>query len=92
MGRRSNFVRIPKDKYDTVDPRAVPPLLKRLVGGKFVEPCAGKGMLMDMLMRHGQNRLPPSETRGLDRSKTYQGWADAMADQWGNYIFERMMT
>lgn len=31
----------------------------------------------------GQNKLPPSETRGHDRSKTYQGWADAMADQWG---------
>ena len=31
----------------------------------------------------GQNRLGPSETRGLDRSRTYQGIADAMADQWG---------
>lgn len=61
MGRRSNFDRIPKDKYDTVDPRAVPPLLKHLVGGKFVEPCAGKGMLMDMLMRHGLTCIAASD-------------------------------
>ena len=31
----------------------------------------------------GQNRLGPSKTRGLDRSKTYFGIAMAMADQWG---------
>lgn len=31
----------------------------------------------------GQNKLPPSETRGKDRAKTYQGIADAMAAQWG---------
>ncbi len=30
----------------------------------------------------GQNRLTPSETRWMDRSRTYQGIADAMADQW----------
>jgi hypothetical protein len=31
----------------------------------------------------GQNRLGPSPTRAADRSRTYQGIADAMADQWG---------
>lgn len=31
----------------------------------------------------GQNRLPPSDLRAKIRSETYQGWADAMADQWG---------
>jgi hypothetical protein len=31
----------------------------------------------------GQNRLPPSEDRGLKRSITPQGIADAMAEQWG---------
>lgn len=31
----------------------------------------------------GQNRLPPSETRAADRARTYQGIADAMAEQWG---------
>jgi hypothetical protein len=28
-------------------------------------------------------RMPPSNTRKRDRSMTYQGIADAMADQWG---------
>jgi hypothetical protein len=32
----------------------------------------------------GQNKLGPSENRWKIRSKTYQGIADAMAQQWGN--------
>jgi len=32
----------------------------------------------------GQNALPPSDSRAKQRSKTYQGWADAMAYQWDN--------
>ena len=31
----------------------------------------------------GQNKLPPGPDRWKDRARTYQGWADAMADQWG---------
>lgn len=31
----------------------------------------------------GQNRLTPSAERWKDRARTYQGWADAMALQWG---------
>lgn len=31
----------------------------------------------------GQNRLSPSEDRWKDRSKTYEGIARAMAEQWG---------
>lgn len=31
----------------------------------------------------GQNRLPPGPDRERLRSLTYQGWADAMASQWG---------
>ena len=31
----------------------------------------------------GYNKLGPSPTRARDRSTTYQGIADAMADQWG---------
>lgn len=38
----------------------------------------------------GQNRLGPSETRGLERARTYAGVASAMADQWGQFaISER---
>lgn len=32
----------------------------------------------------GQNALGPSETRWAERSRTFQGIADAMAEQWGS--------
>lgn len=32
----------------------------------------------------GQNKLGPSDNRWKERSKTYQGIADAMAEQWGS--------
>lgn len=32
----------------------------------------------------GQNREPPSADRWKIRSTTWQGWANAMADQWGS--------
>jgi len=31
----------------------------------------------------GQNKLGPSATRAMERSRTYQGIAEAMASQWG---------
>ena len=31
----------------------------------------------------GQNKLGPSDDRWKERARTYQGWADAMAEQWG---------
>ena len=31
---------------------------------------------------NGQNKLGPSPTRAMERSRTYRGIADAMADQW----------
>lgn len=34
----------------------------------------------------GQNKLPPSERRAKDRSRTYQGIADCMAEQWGGNL------
>lgn len=34
----------------------------------------------------GQNKLGPSETRWMERSRTYPGIADAMAQQWGNTV------
>lgn len=37
----------------------------------------------------GQNRLPPSDTRWLERSATYPGIAAAMGDQWGKWLTER---
>lgn len=38
----------------------------------------------------GQNKLGPSETRAMERSRTYQGIADAMADQWGKLSAEEI--
>lgn len=32
----------------------------------------------------GQNKLGPSETRWAERSRTYEGIAEAMAEQWGS--------
>ena len=40
----------------------------------------------------GQNRLPPSPDRWKDRSRTYQGIADAMADQWSRAFFGHAYT
>lgn len=33
---------------------------------------------------HRIHRMPPSPNRGRERSRTFQGIADAMAEQWGN--------
>jgi hypothetical protein len=38
----------------------------------------------------GQNRLPPSATRWLDRSETYPGIAEAFGSQWGGYLAKRI--
>jgi len=53
MGKRSDFERIPKDKYYT--PRAaVEPLLPHLEpGSTFFEPCAGNGALISHLEQAG---------------------------------------
>lgn len=37
----------------------------------------------------GQNRLSPSATRWLERSKTYPGIAAAMGEQWGTWLAHR---
>jgi hypothetical protein len=34
----------------------------------------------------GQNKLTPGPNRWKDRARTYRGWADAMADQWGKFL------
>lgn len=37
----------------------------------------------------GQHRESPSPDRWKERSRTWQGWADAMADQWGGVLHMR---
>jgi len=63
----------------------LPPLVptKRIQGrivmhnGKLVERWANQ-------TDSGQNKLTPSDYRWKERARTYLGWADAMAEQWGN--------
>ena len=52
MGKRSDFVRVPRDYYPTPE-EAVKPLIDHLpqVGFSFVEPCAGDGRLIDHIER-----------------------------------------
>ena len=58
--------------------------LRTLKPTKFIEPrmVNGKPRWANQT-DSGQNRLPPSEDRWKERSKTYQGIADAMACHWG---------
>lgn len=54
MGKRSQFKRVAKDYYPTIDPRAVAALLPHLPpGATFAEPCMGKGHLIRSLESAG---------------------------------------
>lgn len=54
MGKRSNFERLERDAYQTIDPRAVEKLIPHLRGVKtFAEPCAGEGYLVGQLQAAG---------------------------------------
>lgn len=50
MGKRSNFPKVEKDYYPTIDPRAVEPLVRFIQGSTYAEPCYGDGDLEDLLM------------------------------------------
>lgn len=59
--------------------------LPLLVPTEYVEPRIVNGKpRWDNQTDSGQNRLPPSSDRWKQRSNTYQGIADAMAQQWGD--------
>ncbi len=74
------------------------PLLKvtRIVdrGQIYVDPRGGKhGGAHTMRAKNSYSPLmllPRSEERWKIRSRTFQGIADAMADQWGNEIYEEL--
>ncbi len=54
MGKRSNFPKVARDLYQTIDPRAVAPLLPHLAPHtKFAEPCCGEFFLIIQLERAG---------------------------------------
>jgi hypothetical protein len=62
----------------------LPPLKKtKRITGRFVK---YKGKIVERWENQtdsGQNRLSPGVDRWKKRAHFYQGWADAMADQWG---------
>lgn len=53
MGRRSDFVRRPQDKYYTPYEGVLPLLPHLAPRTRFTEPCAGDGRLVDHLEKHG---------------------------------------
>tara|TARA_R110002111_G_scaffold64884_6_gene106547 strand:- start:389 stop:949 length:561 start_codon:yes stop_codon:yes gene_type:complete len=54
MGKRSDFDRIPKEKYYTFDPRAYVPVRHIFQDIKtYIEPCAGGGDMMEHLAAMG---------------------------------------
>lgn len=58
--------------------------LPKLTPTEFIEPRIVNGKnRWDNQTDSGQNKLSPSPDRWKIRSTTYQGWADAMAQQWG---------
>ena len=58
--------------------------LPKLIPTRYIEPRIVKGKLRWANQTDsGQNKLPPTADRWAKRSITYQGIADAMADQWG---------
>ena len=50
MGKRSDFPKVDKDFYATIDPKATEPLIPFIRGKTYAEPCYGNGDLEDLLM------------------------------------------
>lgn len=56
MGKRSNFPKIDKDFYRTIDPRAIEPLIANISkidchAKTYAEPCSGSGDLVNMIYK-----------------------------------------
>lgn len=67
--------------------------LPLLTPTEYVEPRMVDGKpRWDNQTDSGQNKLPPSKDRWKMRSKTYQGIADAMAQQWGVFGGDPCLT
>ena len=56
-------------------------ILQKPASGRWENQCAS-----------GQNKLAPSPDRWKERSKTYQGIADAMASQWSEFVLSSRQT
>ena len=67
------------------------PLLKptKRYPGRWVEWPRGSGRMVERWSNQtdgGQNKLGPSETRAAERARTYEGIAEAMAEQWSKPV------
>lgn len=66
MAKRSNFKRLPRDLYCTIDMRAGDALAPHLAAGtKFIEPCAGAWDLAAQLVAHGHICMDASDMKPL---------------------------
>lgn len=81
MGKRSDFERIDKDQYDTPQDGVIPLLPFLEPGTAFVEPCAGKGDLMDWLTGHGHRCL---QALDIDPRRGDISRGDALTLRWRN--------
>jgi hypothetical protein len=97
MGKRSDFVRRPMDAYQTIDPRAIAPLLPFLgTVETFAEPCAGDGHLVRSLEASGIRCLYKADLiDGIDALST--GWfgdVDAIITNppWSRDLLHRMIV
>lgn len=75
MSKRSDFPRIAKDAYQTIDPRAVAALIPHLDGIRtFAEPCVGEGNLLDRLIEAGLQCHWASDIDGGFDARSLTAW------------------
>ena len=73
MGKRSDFLRLRQDSYDT-PAEAVTPLLEHLEPcTRFIEPCAGRERLIEHLERYGHVCVGRYDLPDDARTKLYDG-------------------
>jgi hypothetical protein len=77
LGKRSNFERVDKDFYRTIDNRAGDILSPFLMPGtRYVEPCYGQGDLARQLSSHGHSWTWASDISTTDNDDIV--WMDAL--------------
>lgn len=78
----------PESKLTCLWLKGLPPLMDTMPMAPLAYQLNGRSRWRNQTAS-GQNRLGPSPTRSADRARTYQGIADAMADQWGDTALTR---
>ena len=78
MGKRSDFPRLPQDKYDTPKSAAMALLPHLMPGTQFIEPCAGEGYLIGHLKRAGHVLIGAFDLPDDARMRRYDGIEDGV--------------